>query len=199
MPWMLAVRTFLSQLPPSLSGSMRGLGRFRLPFCLAMDCSPCTMRASPQFAGIPLSHKASRSKPSATQFGMRSTKNSSKGKFVPTVTPPAEDEISSQHDSRRLAHSLPHQPPSGCSLPAQTSARLEIFSIDTDAADCGRNPVRLKADVPATVGFLLLCSAAYSILVSIAGGTDESPVRVKHFMNVLGNTTDNISRLKNAL
>jgi hypothetical protein len=36
-----------------------------------------------------------------------------------------------------------------------TSTPLEIFSVDTDAADRRRDPVRLKTETPTTVGFLL--------------------------------------------
>lgn len=45
--------------------------------------------------------------------------------------------------------------PSECFLPTPTSTPLEIFSVDTDAADRRRDPVRLKTETPTTVGFLL--------------------------------------------
>ncbi|KAJ7881721.1 hypothetical protein B0H14DRAFT_2565631 [Mycena olivaceomarginata] len=63
------------------------------------------------------------------------------------------------------------QSPSGCSLPGPTSTPFD---------DCRGNPVRLRAEACATVGFLLLFSATHShsvtssILVSVAGGIDES-------------------------
>jgi hypothetical protein len=67
------------------------------------------------------------------------------------------------------------QSPSRCSLPGLTSTPFD---------NCRDNPVRLKAEACATVGFLLLFSATHShsvtssILVSVAGGIDESLFKV---------------------